>query len=84
MLGDAPLKAVLLKISRSFDHRYFSGFKSDRDGRLVLLFIPHESRTVSFELSSPWTIGGPTFESSRLSLAENEEFEEVVLHAKKQ
>ncbi len=76
-----PLQAVLLEISQSFHSRYFSGFKSDLEGRLVLSFIPCESRTVSFQLSS-YTFGAPTLESSRLSLTETEEFEEVVLKAK--
>ena len=76
-----PLQAVLLEISQSFHSRYFSGFKSDLEGRLVLSFIPSERRTVSFRLNS-YTFGGPTLESSRLSLTETEEFEEVVLKAK--
>lgn len=77
-----PLQAVLLEISQSFHSRYFSGFKSDRDGRLLLSFIPSENRAVFFKLRS-YTLGGPTLESSRLSLAETEEFEEVSLHEKK-
>ena len=77
-----PLQAVLQEISQSFHSRYFSGFASDRDGRLVLSFIPSESRTVSFKLGSH-TFDGPTLESSRLSLTETEESEEVVLYEKK-
>ena len=77
------LQAVLLEISQSFHGRYFSGFASDRDGRLVLSFLPSESRTVSFKLRSD-TFGGPTLESSRLWLAETEESEEVVLYEKKE
>jgi hypothetical protein len=80
-VGD-PLQAVLLEISQSFDSRYFSGFKSDQDGRLILSFIPSESRTVSFQLRS-YTLGGPTLESDRLSLTETEEIEEVVLQEQK-
>ena len=52
------------------------------DGRLILSFIPSESRTVSFKLSS-YTFGGPTLESSQRSLAETEEFEEVVMDKQK-
>ena len=77
-----PLPAVLLEISQSFHSRYFSGFQSDRDGQLVLSFIPSESRAVFFKLRS-YTFGGPTLESSRLSLKETEEFEEVVLYEEK-